>query len=56
MWLRELFAEKFIEKFWKVGRRRCRHHCKALFSSEFSSYTVGLLSMFYSFKNLLETV
>ena len=22
------------EKFWKVGRRRCRHHCKALFSSK----------------------
>ena len=44
------------EKFWKVGRRRCRHHCKALFSSEFSSYTVWMLSMLYSFKNLLETV
>ena len=44
------------EKFLKVGRRRCRHHCKALFSSEFSSYTVWMLSMLYSFKNLLETV
>ena len=44
------------EKFWKVGRRRCLHECKALLSSEFSSYTVWMLSMLYSFKNLLETV
>ena len=33
------------EKFWKVGRRRCLHQCKALLSSEFSSYSVWMLSI-----------